>query len=462
MTSKTHLILIPSYNTGPRLLSTVQEALRHWAPVWVVVDGSTDGSERAVEALAAADPRVRVLRQPRNRGKGAAVAAGVDAALAAGFTHALAMDSDGQHPADLIGQFMAISAGHPPAMILGRPIFGPEAPMARRQGRKLSIAMVRLEILGDGIDDPLFGFRVYPLAALQQAMRDTLWARGFDFDQETIVRMFWAGTPTVNVPAPCRYLSKADGGVSHFNYLRDNVLLVWLQLRLLGQLSWRWPRILQLRRTRRGALPLLLFVATLAASPSRAAPLVNPDPIIAATDARWAPILHQLAQPENRQSHFEERRYFPFRTGPVVLSGTVRISPARGLSLEYQKPDYRMVIVDNGGLLMRDSSGRDQPVPNDPHLSQAAGAFVSILHFDERQIEAQYILHGSQAGADWRISLEPRQAGDWSAVVLTGNAGGLTGIELVRSKSIRITIALSASQPDATFTPADLTRYFRP
>jgi glycosyltransferase involved in cell wall biosynthesis len=461
MTSTSRLVLIPSYNTGPRLLSTVQEALRHWAPVWVVVDGSTDGSERPVEALAAADPRLRILRLARNRGKGAAVAAGVDAALAAGFTHALAMDSDGQHPADLIGRFMAISAEHPAAMILGRPIFGPEAPAARRQGRKLSIAMVRLEILGEGIDDPLFGFRVYPLSALQQAMRATLWARGFDFDQEAIVRMFWSGTPTVNVPAPCRYLGKADGGVSHFNYLRDNALLVWLQLRLLGQLSWRWPRILQLRRARRGALALLL-AAGLAARPAGAAALANPDPAISAADARWAPILHQLELPGNRQSHFEERRYFPFRTGPVVLSGTVRISPAHGLSLEYRQPDYRVVIVDGDGLLMRDSQGRDRPVPNDPHMAQAMGAFVSILSFDPKRIEEHYILHGSQAGPDWRISLVPRQTGDWSAIVLTGNADGLAGIELVRSQSLRITIALSAPRSDVTFTPADLTRYFRP
>jgi hypothetical protein len=267
----------------------------------------------------------------------------------------------------------------------------------------------------------------------------------------------------VNVPAPCRYLSKADGGVSHFNYLRDNVLLVWLQLRLLGQLSWRWPRILQLRRARRGAAILLLaWGAGLAPAPSRAAALTDPDPVIAAADPRWAPILRQLSQPENRQSQFEEHRYFPFRINPVVLTGTVRISPEHGLSLEYQKPDYRIVIVDGEGLLMRDSAGRDQAVPNDPHMTQAIGAFVAILRFDQRSIEEHYVMHGSQAGGDWRMSLEPKVPGDWSAIVLGGNAGGLTRIELVRSRSLRITIALSANQSGVTFAPAELARYFRP
>ena len=50
--SNTHLVLIPSYNAGPKALETVSEALEFWAPVWVVVDGSDDGSGEALEALA--------------------------------------------------------------------------------------------------------------------------------------------------------------------------------------------------------------------------------------------------------------------------------------------------------------------------------------------------------------------------------------------------------------------------
>jgi glycosyltransferase involved in cell wall biosynthesis len=234
----------------------VEEALRFWSPVWVVVDGSTDGSERAVQALAERDPRVRVLPSPANEGKGAAIGRGVAAAEAAGFTHVLTMDSDGQHPADLIPAFMAASAAQPEALVLGRPIFGAEAPLARCQGRKLSIGLAWVEILGPGIDDPLFGFRVYPTAALGRALHSTRWARRFDFDHEIAVRMFWDGTPTLNLPAPCRYLTKADGGVSHFHYLRDNLVLIWLQTRLLAQLFWRWPQVRRLRRTRAAAAPL--------------------------------------------------------------------------------------------------------------------------------------------------------------------------------------------------------------
>jgi glycosyltransferase involved in cell wall biosynthesis len=247
--SSTHLVLIPSYNSGPRLADTVAAALEQWSPVWVVVDGSTDASEAPVRALAERDPRVRVLVRVDNGGKGAAVSTGVDAALLAGFTHVLTMDSDGQHPADRIPPFMAASRAAPDAVVLGRPVFGPEVPRERLHGRKLSVALARLEILGPGIDDPLFGFRVYPAAALQRVFAATRRARGFDFDPEAAVRLVWAGVPTVNLSAPCRYFAKSEGGVSHFHYGRDNLKLVWLHARLLSQLFfWRWPRVWRAQR----------------------------------------------------------------------------------------------------------------------------------------------------------------------------------------------------------------------
>lgn len=239
--SSTHLVLIPTYNTGPRLLSTVEAALAEWAPVWVVVDGSTDRSHEPVLALAGKNPSLRVIMRPHNGGKGAAVCTGTEAALAAGFTHVLTMDSDGQHPVDHIAPFMQASQSKPAALVLGRPVFGPEVPLERLHGRKLSVGLARVEILGPGIDDPLFGFRVYPAMPLLTALRSTRRARGFDFDPEVAVRLVWAGVPTVNLPAPCRYLSKAEGGVSHFNYLRDNLKLIWLHTRLLSQMLWRWP-----------------------------------------------------------------------------------------------------------------------------------------------------------------------------------------------------------------------------
>ncbi|WP_207538024.1 glycosyltransferase family 2 protein [Sabulicella rubraurantiaca] len=250
MTPDPHrLVLIPSYNSGPHLAATVREARAAWAPVWVVVDGSTDGSEAPVEEMARTDPGLRVLRLPRNSGKGAAVQHGLREAAKAGFTHALTMDSDGQHPAGHIAAFMEASAQAPEAMILGVPVFGAEAPALRVKGRRVSNAWTRLETLG-AVADSLFGFRVYPIAKLLAVMERNPWMRRFDFDPEAAVRLAWAGVPAVNLPAPVRYLAATEGGVSHFRYGRDNALLTFMHARLVLGMVPRLP-VLLLRRARR-------------------------------------------------------------------------------------------------------------------------------------------------------------------------------------------------------------------
>ncbi len=90
--SATHLILIPSYNPGSKVVETVHAARAHWNPVWVVTDGSTDGTPDLLQTLAVEDSGLNVIKLPANAGKGAAVLHGLDRAAAAGFTHALIMD----------------------------------------------------------------------------------------------------------------------------------------------------------------------------------------------------------------------------------------------------------------------------------------------------------------------------------------------------------------------------------
>ncbi len=245
--STTHLVLIPSYNPGPKVRETVAAARAQWMPVWVIVDGSTDASVATLEAMAAGDPGLRVVVLPRNVGKGAAVLHGLDLAAAEGFTHVLTMDSDGQHPAELIPAFMAASAAQPQAMVLGVPVFAADAPRLRVNGRKVSNGWAVLETLWMGIGDSLFGFRVYPIAPLREVMRGQRWMRRFDFDPEAVVRMCWRGVKPVNLPATVKYFRPEEGGVSHFNYLRDNLLLTWMHSRLFFGFLLRLPVLLARR-----------------------------------------------------------------------------------------------------------------------------------------------------------------------------------------------------------------------
>lgn len=249
--SATQLVIIPSYDTGPKVYETVTAARAVWNPVWVVVDGSTDGTTEGLRAMAEKDDGLRVLVQPENRGKGAAVLRGLLEARAQGFTQALTMDADGQHPAALIPAFMQQASARPDAMILGKPVFDASAPLLRVRGRRVGNTWANLETLGAGVGDSLYGFRVYPIEALVAVMSRQLWMRRFDFDTEAVVRLAWRGVKPINVDAPVKYLSKEEGGVSHFRYGRDNVLLTWMHARLVVEFVLRLPWLVWKRATGR-------------------------------------------------------------------------------------------------------------------------------------------------------------------------------------------------------------------
>jgi len=248
--SATHVVVIPSYDTGSSVYDTVRAACAAWQPVYVVVDGSRDGTAEGLQAMAGQNPNLRVWVLTHNQGKGAAVLHGLLQARAAGFTHALTMDADGQHPAQCIAEFMRTSIERPDAMILGRPVFDASAPLLRVRGRRVSNWWTNLETLGAGVDDSLFGFRVYPIADLLAVMQRQRWMRRFDFDTEAVVRLAWRGVKPVNRDAPVRYFSVEEGGVSHFRYGRDNALLTWMHTRLMIGFVLRLPMLVW-RRTRR-------------------------------------------------------------------------------------------------------------------------------------------------------------------------------------------------------------------
>jgi glycosyltransferase involved in cell wall biosynthesis len=246
-TTTSHVVLIPSYNTGARLFRTVATIRRQDRPVWVIIDGSTDGTGEELARIAANDPGLHVSVLPRNRGKGAAILHGLRLVHAHGFTHVVTVDADGQHSADHIDTLISLSREYPQAMVLGVPVFDASAPAIRVFGHVIANFWANLVTLWSGISDSLFGFRVYPVAPLLRAFEETRWMRSFDFDSEAAIRLCWQGIPAINVPTPVRYYRREDGGVSHFNYLRDNILLVSMYTRLFAAMLPRLPGLLARR-----------------------------------------------------------------------------------------------------------------------------------------------------------------------------------------------------------------------
>ena len=242
-----YVVLIPSYNTGARLRETVSEAIHFWPRVWVIIDGSTDGSEQALTQFGNGS-HLKVIKLQRNQGKGGAVIAGLKAAQKEGFRFALVMDADGQHPADRIREFIRISRDNLDAMVLGVPIFAADAPVTRRQGRRIGNWWANLETMWGGLGDSLFGFRIYPINESLRILESIAGARGYDFDTVLAVRLYWRNVRPINVGVPVRYYSRAAGGVSHFRYVRHNLLLLKAHALLVLGMT---PRLLALWRMRK-------------------------------------------------------------------------------------------------------------------------------------------------------------------------------------------------------------------
>jgi glycosyltransferase involved in cell wall biosynthesis len=250
-------VIIPAFNAGRLLAETVRDVLAVWQPVVVVDDGSTDESIAALHELRSTTQGLHLLTHPANAGKGAAVLTGLDFAAARGWTHAAVFDADGQHePAD-VPRFMTASQAHPEAMILGRPVFGPEAPRVRVLGRRLGNWLARLETWSDAIHDSLFGLRIYPVGPARDLLHRIRGGRRFDFETQMAVRLYWCGVPSLNLPARVRYRSAGEGGVSHFRYGRDNFLLARTHAALLLRSLLLAPQLIQLRRRRPAAVATL-------------------------------------------------------------------------------------------------------------------------------------------------------------------------------------------------------------
>lgn len=220
--------LVPTYD-NPRTIRAVVERVRaHLPDVVVVDDGSGPEGSEAVAALGR-DRLATVQRRPSNGGKGAAVKDGFRIALGMGFTHALQIDADGQHDDAQIPELLAIARARPEALVLGQALFDASAPSLRKRARLISRFWTDVETGGRVIADPLCGFRVYPLEAVSRLDRTGDW---MDFDIDVAVRLVWNGCPVINVPTRVRYPALADGGVSHFRMVRDNLRISWCHTRL--------------------------------------------------------------------------------------------------------------------------------------------------------------------------------------------------------------------------------------
>ncbi len=212
--------VIPTFNHGRTVADVARGACETGLVVFVVNDGSTDGTSEALRAV----PDLRVISHETNRGKGAALVDGFAAAAAAAFDWVISVDADGQHNPGEAHRLLDVVSRGERAIVVGRreEMVGADVPWTSRFGRGFSNFWVWLSG-GPHLSDSQSGFRLYPVPeVLHLGTR----ARRFEYEVEVLVRAHRAGLSIKEVPVSVVY-SPPGGRVSHFrpwvDFLRNSV-----------------------------------------------------------------------------------------------------------------------------------------------------------------------------------------------------------------------------------------------
>lgn len=184
-------VVIPAYNEALRLPRYLSSIIAYFElqgidyEIIVVDDGSTDATTAVVERVMSENVRVRLIRLPRNHGKGHAVKTGM---LQARGSLRLFADADGATPiAELERLRTAIKAGADIA-IASRSLHDDSCHVAAKLHRKMigSVFSMIVRLLSvKGISDTQCGFKLFTAEAAQ-AIFPLQRIDGFGFDVEIL------------------------------------------------------------------------------------------------------------------------------------------------------------------------------------------------------------------------------------------------------------------------------------
>jgi hypothetical protein len=176
------------------------------------------------------------------------------------------------------------------------------------------------------------------------------------------------------------------------------------------------------------------------------------------------PVVAALAAQGGVRASFTERRFFPFRREATVLKGVLRISPQRGMSLQYTEPEARVMVADDDGLILRDGAGHERKMPPGSREAGAVASLLPIMRFDLPALLPAFDIRARGNSAGWTFEFAPRGPGATQGLgsILVGGSGTtVTRLEFKRSASQRVEIDVGTTETGVTFGADELRRSFR-
>jgi glycosyltransferase involved in cell wall biosynthesis len=210
--------VIPALDADRTLAGVVRGVRQAIGEVYVVVvdDGSRDHT-----AAVAADCADRVVRFAANRGKGAALRAGIAVAATRAARAVITIDADGQHDPACAPQLLA--ALDAADIVVGvRARWGSPMPWHRRVSNALSTAAVSA-CAGRAIADSQSGYRAFRLARIAQLSPT---GDRYEYETDLLIQAARAGLRIAWVNVPTIY-----GAPSHFRPIRDSARIVGTVIR---------------------------------------------------------------------------------------------------------------------------------------------------------------------------------------------------------------------------------------
>jgi glycosyltransferase involved in cell wall biosynthesis len=213
------VVVMPAYNAERHLRATIERVLASRPPglerIFIVDDGSTDGT-RAVATALAADPLVRVIERSGNGGYGAAMKDGLRAARISGAEIVACVHADGQYSPEVLPRLLEERARRGLEVLQGSRI---AAGTARAGGMPLykylgNALLNRLEnvALGLSLTDYHSGYLLYGPRALL-GLPFARFSDSFDFDLEVLAAARARDLPVGEAPIPTHYGDE----ISHLN-----------------------------------------------------------------------------------------------------------------------------------------------------------------------------------------------------------------------------------------------------